>query len=314
MRASIRLLAAKVLARGKNILGEGPLWSVSVRRLIWTDILAKCLYSLDPATGEVLRHELASYVACTGETEAGEIVAASGLGWLLFHSGLTDHEIIAEIPFDAASVRFNDGKIGPDGRFWVGTMDLKARDPIGALYRLVAACTGKSGFCSDTSVIPPGQAAFCAEVREVEKGLTISNGIGWSPDAESMYLTDSKECVIYRYDFNKEAGTIRNRTVLVQDPERTGAPDGLAVDTDGNLWSARWGAGAVICYDPEGNERARIELPAVQVSSCCFGGNDLDILYITTARYGLAKPGPLDGALFACDDAGRGAAPYRFRI
>jgi sugar lactone lactonase YvrE len=193
-------------------------------------------------------------------------------------------------------------------------MDLNARDPIGALYRLVPVSTSNSGFCSDSTAIPPREVVLCTDVQEVEKGLTISNGIGWSPDTRIMYLTDSKECVIYRYDFNKKAGTIRNQTVLVRDAERTGAPDGLAVDSDGNLWSARWGAGAVICYDPKGHERARIEIPAVQVCSCCFGGDDLDILYITTARYGLANSGPLDGALFACDRAGRGPEPYRFLI
>jgi sugar lactone lactonase YvrE len=253
-------------------------------------------------------------VACAGESESGEIIAASGLGWLLFRSGLAAHETIAEIPFDTASVRFNDGKIGPDGAFWVGTMDLNARDPIGALYRLTAVCSGNSGTRKDRTGMTPGKEALCTKVREVEKGLTISNGIGWSPNTRSMYLTDSKECVIYRYDFNKDAGTIENRAVLVQDAEQPGDPDGLAVDADGNLWSARWGAGAVICYDPNGYERARIELPAVQVSSCCFGGDNLDILYITTARYGLTDPGELDGALFACDCAGRGAEPYRFRI
>jgi sugar lactone lactonase YvrE len=127
-----------------------------------------------------------------------------------------------------------------------------------------------------------------------------------------MYLTDSKPSVIYCYDFDGETGTIENRTVLVQDTEQPGVPDGLAVDAEGNIWSARWGAGAVICYDPKGNERARIELPAAHVSSCCFGGEGLDILYITTARFGLDHPGELDGALFACDCAGRGAEPYRF--
>ena len=142
MSRSVKSLSARPVVRGKNVLGEGPLWIVSARRLIWTDILSKCLYTLEPDTGELLQHELASYVACAGETESGNVVAASGLGWLLFHCGLKEHEIIAEVPFDAASVRFNDGKIGPEGAFWVGTMDLNARDPIGALYRMAATRAG----------------------------------------------------------------------------------------------------------------------------------------------------------------------------
>jgi sugar lactone lactonase YvrE len=312
MSCSVASLPAQPLVRRKNVLGEGPLWFVSGRRLLWTDILSKCLYSLNPDTGELGRHELASYVACMGETEAGDVIAASGLGWLLLHNDLADHEIIAEVPFDAASVRFNDGKIGPDGAFWVGTMDLNARDPIGTLFRMTATRTGNSQSGKDGTGLSRSDGAFRTEVREMEEGLTISNGIGWSPDGLCMYLTDSKKCAIYRYDFHGETGTIENRTIVVQDTERAGVPDGLAVDTEGNLWSARWGAGAVIGYDSTGNERARIELPAVHASSCCFGGEDLDILYITTARFGLNHPGELDGALFACDRAGRGAEPHRF--
>jgi sugar lactone lactonase YvrE len=136
--------------------------------------------------------------------------------------GPADREIIAEIPFDAASVRFNDGKIGPDGAFWVGTMDLNARDPIGALYRPAAGC----------------------------RTTPLSTGNPGSAD-------DSDEPTL------RQAGL-------------------------------------------------RIELPAAHVSSCCFGADDPGVLYITTARYGLANPGTLDGALFACDRAGRGSEPYRF--
>ena len=312
MSSSIRSFRAEPLVRGNNILGEGPLWDVTARRLLWTDILSKCLYSLDPDTGELLQQELASYVACMGETESGDVIAASGLGWLLFHGGLEEHEIIAEIPFDAASVRFNDGKIGPDGAFWVGTMDLNARDPIGVLYRLGVNPSGDSGSGNRGTGPTPGKRTLLTEVREMEVGLTISNGIGWSPDARSMYLTDSKQSAIYRYNFDRDRGTIEDRTVVVQDVEQPGVPDGLAVDVDGNLWSARWGAGAVICYDPKGNERARIDLPAVHVSSCCFGGENLDTLFITTACISLTHPGELDGALFACNNAGRGAEPYRF--
>jgi sugar lactone lactonase YvrE len=127
-----------------------------------------------------------------------------------------------------------------------------------------------------------------------------------------MYLTESGDGVIFRYDFEAGSGTMRNRRIFVHDAERPGVPDGLAMDAEGNLWSARWGAGEVICYDPEGVERARIELPARQPSSCCFGGDNLDILYITSARYGLEEPGELDGALFGCDCGVRGGQVYRF--
>jgi D-xylonolactonase len=139
-----RSLKAEPLLRCGNTLGEGPLWVPRARRLIWTDILERCLYSLDPRTGRQVRHELSSYVACMGECDSGELIAAGGLGWLLlgFEQGVARAQPIAGVPFDAASVRFNDGKIGSDGAFWAGTMDLNARQPIGALYRLAAGPPG----------------------------------------------------------------------------------------------------------------------------------------------------------------------------
>ena len=223
---------------------------------------------------------------------------------MLFGEELRELQQLAPVPFDAAAVRFNDGKIGPDRAFWAGTMDLKAADPIASLYRL-AASAGTAAVSS---------AAAGVKVEEMQRGLTISNGIGWSPDARTMYLTDSKAGAIFSYDFDAAAGRIQNRRVLVQDTEQAGVPDGMAVDVEGNIWSARWGGGAVICYGPDGKQRARIDIPAIHVSSCCFGGDRLDTLYITTARYGLAEPGELDGALFACDRAGRGRPPYRFPV
>jgi len=246
-----------------------------------------------------LRRSFATYVACMGETDAGDLIVAGGLGWLVFRNRFDSHELVGAVPFDAAAVRFNDGKIGPDGAFWAGTMDLNAREPIGALYRLTAGDRD-------------GEAGTGSKVRTVEEQMTISNGIGWSPDTRIMYLTDSNDTAIYSYDFDAATGTIENRRVFVRDTERPGAPDGLSVDSEGNVWSARWGGGAVICYDPRGKERDVINLPALNTSSCCFGGESLDVLYITTARFGLENPEELDGALFACSCGKKGQKPYVF--
>ena len=296
-------LKAEPVVRCENTIGEGPLWMHSSRRLIWTDIFKKNLYSLDPKTGQTLCREQQSYIACCGETGSGRLIAAGGRGWVLLDEDLCAAQPFEGVPFDDKNVRFNDGKIGPDRAFWVGTMDLKATDPIASLYRL-AALEGTTAASLGSGV----------EVREMERGLTISNGIGWSPDARKMYLTDSKTGTIFSYDFDVAAGRMQNRRNLIRDTEQSGVPDGMAVDAEGNIWSARWGGGTVICYDPKGTQRARIELPAVLVSSCCFGGDHLDTLYITTARYGLAEPGELDGALFACNRAGRGRPSYRFSV
>jgi sugar lactone lactonase YvrE len=305
--AGSRILKAEPVVRGGDVLGEGPTWVSSARRLMWTDILQNRLYSLAPEAAAPLRHDLAFYVACLGETERGSVIAATGLGWLLFDRGLAQFEQVGAPPFDAAAVRFNDGKVGPDGAFWVGTMDLNAREPVAALYRMTLLRRGEADE-------PAGAPGWASEVRVAARGLTISNGIGWSADGATMYLTDSKDGVIYRYRLEATTGAISDSRVLVHNPEEAGVPDGLAVDREGNLWSARWGGAVVICYDPQGQERARIDLPAAQPSSCCFGGENLDVLYITTARYGLRDPGELDGALFACACGARGQEPYRLAM
>jgi sugar lactone lactonase YvrE len=187
-------------------------------------------------------------------------------------------------------------------------MDLNARDPIASLFRLTALAADPTA----AGLESPG--GYSASLQRVERDLTISNGIGWSPDGKTMYLTDSGPGVIWQYDFDAQRGLIRNRRIFVGKADRRGVPDGLAVDAEGNVWSARWGAGVVICYDAQGKQRALIELPALHTTSCCFGGADLDVLYITTARHGLQEPGELDGALFACDGSGRGQEPYLFAL
>jgi sugar lactone lactonase YvrE len=304
--AASTALSAHPVVRGQDVLGEGPLWVRSTGRLLWSDIMGRRLHALEPDTGRVESHGFPFYVACMGETDAACLVAASALGWLEFRRGFEDPTVLSPPPFDGAAVRFNDGKIGPDRAFWAGCMDLNGREPIAALYRL------SSAGADEASTGPENPAAHRVRVQELEQALTISNGIGWSPDKKTMYLTDSGPAVIWKYDFDQGTGSIGNRRIFLRDADRPGAPDGLAVDAEGNVWSARWGAGAVICYDAQGKQRAQIQLPALHTTSCCFGGDDLDVLYITSARYGLENPGELDGALFACPCGARGQEPCLF--
>jgi sugar lactone lactonase YvrE len=117
----------------------------------------------------------------------------------------------------------------------------------------------------------------------METGVHISNGIGWSPDGETMYYTDSPRQVIYAYDFEPGSGAISNRRVFVRTPESEGVPDGLAVDSEGCVWSARWDGWRVTRYDPEGQVEREIRLPVARPTSCAFGGENLDELFVTSA-------------------------------
>lgn len=256
------------------------------------------LYCIDPGSGVSRDRELPCYTACIGETGSGDLIPVSGLGWVLWDEENAVFKPYAPVPFDAGAVRFNDGKVGPDGSLWVGTMDLNASKPIGSLFRVTAAAS--DGY----------------SVQKVETGLVISNGIGWSPDERYMYLTDSFHTVIYRYKFDLDTCFITNRSVFVQDPERPGVLDGLAVDEEGNVWSARWGCGKVVCYDPSGKPVDSISVPARQPSSCCFGGKNMGMLFITSARYRIKEEeiGELDSVLFVCETGVRGMKGYTFSV
>jgi sugar lactone lactonase YvrE len=191
--------------------------------------------------------------------------------------------------------RMNDAACDPQGRFWAGT---KAHDNHlggGALYRL-----DRDG-----------------RTEQMLDGLTISNGLGWSPDGGTMYLADTIPRVIHAFAFDGERGTITDGRVLIEVPEEAGAPDGLTVDADGDLWVAIWGGGRVRRHAPDGSLREELLVPAAETTSCAFGGQGLNRLYVTTATEGWRpeqrRAFPAAGLVyrFDTDATGRPAAPFR---
>ena len=190
----------------------------------------------------------------------------------------------------------NDGACDPQGRFWAGTMAHDESSGAGVLYRLEL-----DGSC--TTVLA---------------GLTISNGIGWSPDGSVMYLSDSGTSRIDRFDFDAATGQIRGRRTIVEIAEPDVAPDGLTVDEHGDIWVALWGGAAVRCYSPVGSLLATVPLPVDRPTSCAFGGPDRTTLFITTARHGLDEAAlarqPDAGHVFRIDGLGvRGSPCARYR-
>lgn len=269
-------------------LAEGPVWDVDGERLLWVDI----------PRGRVLSGRLlADRVEVTDERAFPGTVAAvvptddKGL-LVVLRRGFasvdaqgtlrTGRHVLPE-PDDS---RFNDGACDPAGRFLVGSMALGDRKNSERLYRL----------------------DHLGAVEVVDDGLTLSNGLGWSPDGQTMFHVDSVPGVVWSRSYDPVSGAIgpRREHLRIQD----GAPDGLCVDTEGSLWVAVWGAGQVRCFDAAGVHIATVEIAAPNTSSVAFVGPELDRLLITTARSDRSDPQldahPLSGHLFLADVGARG--------
>ena len=272
-------------------LGEGPLWDPEAGALYFVDIESNCYYRFEPGSGRLDRFDVGVPVGVMGLRQRGGLVLATRDGFGFWDPAAGRLTPIADPEADKPQARFNDGAVDDRGRFWAGTMGDEDRN---SLYRLDADLT----------------------VHTMETGLGTCNGIKWSPDGKTMYLANTPHQVIYAYDFDLDSGGLSQRRVFVDSTAEPCFPDGLAVDSEGFVWSARWGGGKVTRYDPAGRVEREIMLPVEQVTSCTFGGPDLDELYITTAHTGLddeqrAKQ-PLAGDLFRVRVGIKGMPPARF--
>jgi sugar lactone lactonase YvrE len=263
-------------------LGECPVWSAEEQALYWVDILAPALCRLDPATGATRTWKMQQSIGSFGLREQGGAVVAlrNGFHLLDFKSG--ELEGLTHPEPDKPSNRFNDGKVSPDGSFWAGTMDEEQlRRPLGALYRL-----DPDGSC-----------------RRMVGGLIVSNGLAWSADGRTMMHSDSKRQVIFAYDHDPATGEIANRRVVARPTEEIGRPDGGATDVEGYYWSAGISAGVLNRWAPDGRLDRQIELPCVAPTCPCFGGPDMNVIFITSLRHGLSVEQlarkPLSGGIFA---------------
>jgi sugar lactone lactonase YvrE len=246
----------------QNRLGEGPRWNGEEQALYWVDIENDAFHRFDPATGEHERCVVGLPVGALGFRAAGGLILATRDGFAVWEPQTQALRFLADPEADRPESRFNYRSVDCPGRDWAGTL---------------SSCPTRSHYRLD----PDGS------VHKMEKGLTISNGIGWSPDNRTMYLTDTPRNVIYAYDFDPAIGAIANRRPFVSSPDEPGGPDGLAVDSEGGVWSARWGGWKVTRYDPAGVVEREIRLPVECPTSCAFGGAGLDELYITSAWTGV---------------------------
>ena len=276
---------AEVVHAAEAALGEGCVWSPIENLLIWVDITGKAVHRFDHATGQPV--SVWRYPQSVGNAA---LRASGGLALGLGASvALTDRvgaiETVIELPGEPASNRANDGAVDPAGRLFQGTMsDTDPGAPVAALHRVDA----------------DGSA------RRVLSDVSISNGMGWSPDGATMYYIDTLTFRVDRFDYDPDTGELEGRRPFLTFDGSTGGPDGMTVDAEGCLWVAFFGGYHVQRFSPDGERLETVVTPsAPQTTCCCFGGPDLDTLYITTARdpiAGVSTEGePNSGALFAAD-------------
>jgi sugar lactone lactonase YvrE len=279
-------------------LGEGARWDSRSGELLRVDILAGRVFrdrvDDDGALIPVRAYEVPGTVGAVAPVhgEGGWILAA-GRGFLHLSPDGSLRTVLADVVDEGT--RMNDAACDPQGRFWAGTLADDHRDGGGALSRLD----------------PDGRVAV------VLRDLTISNGLGWSPDGRTMYLVDSGPRVVHAFAFDGADGSISDGRVLVSVPEEVGSPDGMTVDASGDLWVAIYGGGRVHRYAPDGQLREVLEVPAEQSTCCAFGGPELRRLYVTTATENWTdeqrRADPAAGVVyrFETDAAGTPAAPFR---
>jgi len=246
----------EIAVRANAKLAEGPRWDAAARRLLWVDIEGCELHVLE--NGQDRAIGLDAMVGAAAPTSSGAVLVA--LADRLALLGLADESVrtLVRLPHGPA-LRSNDGACDAAGRFWIGTMALDETPGAGALYR------------------------YDASLERVLDEVTLSNGIGWTRDATRMYYIDSPVQRVDLFDFELASGRVDDRRPFVSINESDGIPDGLTVDDEGGVWVALYGGSCVHRYDESGHLDAVLEVPAKNVTSCCFGDGDGSSLFVTTA-------------------------------
>ncbi len=266
-------------------VSECPTWDAAGRRLLFCDIPGRKINVLSVDTGARETWEFPEVVGSFGLCRSGRLVVALRHRVVLFDPGnKTITDLTAPVA-EPSTNRLNDGKVGPDGAFWVGSMDENSpRRPLGALYRVTA--DGK--------------------IEKRSQGYAVSNGLAWSPDGRIMYHSDSTGAIIQRWDFDPATGAQTNHRIIAKLTNEDGRPDGAATDMDGNYWSAGPSAGCINCFSPDGKLLKKLPFPVPGPTMPCFAE---DALYVTSLREGksaaVLEQFPTLGGLF------RGPAPAK---
>lgn len=276
-------------------LAEGAVWDDQTDTLLFCDILGHAIWAMDWETRELQSWNFDKTVGSFGLCADGRFIVAHHDEILLVDPDTQERELLGQIEADDPRTRLNDGKVGPDGAFWVGTMDDRSpRQPIGSLYR----------------VAPDGS------ISKVLSGLHVSNGLAWSPDARFMYHSDSSTGVVTRYAFDKSTGALSSPQVYLELDNTLGRPDGATIDAEGNYWSAGVSAGNVNCFSPDGELVKSIGMPVPRPTMPCFAGPELDHLVVTSLKplsdTDLMTAYPESGSLFVMTPGDKGMPTFHF--
>ena len=267
----------------QNRLGEGPIWSVEEEALYWVDIVAPAVHRYRPRTGTHDQWTMPEHVGSLSVRASGGLVVALKSGFGVFDPADGKVEMINDAEADKLDNRFNDGRCDREGRFFAGSLTYSEDQPVGSLWRLDV----------DHSAKP------------VLNGLTVSNGLCWSPDGGVMYFVDTPTREIQAFDYDQATGTPSNPKVLVKTDPEGGWPDGSITDSEGCIWNAEWDGARVVRYTPDGVIDRVVSVPARRATCAAFGGPDLKTLYITSAWDRMSKDErrewPQSGNLFAID-------------
>ncbi|WP_295676845.1 SMP-30/gluconolactonase/LRE family protein [uncultured Mucilaginibacter sp.] len=285
-------MKAEIVLPHQCMLGEGSVWDSKRGVICWIDILNGEIHEYSP---ESEKHKIIPVNQMIGAAvicRDGNFLAAlkNGFGFVNRETG--DVNMLANPESHIPGNRFNDGKCGPDGRFWAGTMSHTDEPEKGSFYV----------FGTDHSV-----------TKKISN-VSISNGMAWRADHKIFYYIDTPTFTVAAYDYDKNTAELDNKRVVINIPEEDGSPDGMTIDSDGMLWIAHWDGWQITRWDPDTEKKLMsIRLPAARITSCAFGGDDLEDLYITSARTGLTNDQlaeqPLAGSLFVIKNIGYKGLP-----
>ena len=268
----------------QNTLGEGVYWSVEEQKLYWVDIEQSEFRSYDPASGKTEVWQTPERVGSFAFRQHGGLLVAFESGLDFWDPAGGQRERIQDFEPELSTTRTNDGRCDRQGRFIVGGMN-EADDgkPISNVYRLDHDLIG----------------------HQIISNVTCANSTCFSPDGTVMYFADTPTGQIWAYDYDVDSGAVTNRRVFTDFSDQPGMPDGSIVDAEGFLWNAQWNGYRVVRYRPDGTIDRIVAIPVMNPTCVAFGGKDLDILYVTTARYLMTaeqiEAEPLSGGLFAVE-------------
>jgi len=287
--------ASETVIEANATLGEGACWDHDKQCLYWLDILNCEVHIFDPASGQDRLHKTPYHVTLVQPTTRGDLILGTKMGIARMDPNSGAFQELVDPEADIPTNRFNDGKPGPDGRLYAGTIAYDGSDKQANFWRIEK------------------DLSYTCLLDHVGN----ANGLCWSPDETTLYWIDTKTNCVFAFDWDATTGDISNRRVAVDVPREVGHPDGMTIDADGHLWTALWGGYGVAKWDPlTGKMLEKVTCPAENVTCPSFGGPDLDILYFTTAIKGRDASTPSDapgaGNLYAARPGAKGLPGYKF--